>query len=139
MILVDTNIFSEPTKPRPHPAVIAWIEHHTDDLVVSSIVLGELYEGIPALSPGRRRNDLISWFQALNRDFADAIIPVDQRVALRWAELLTDLKRRGKKKTTEDTLIAATALVHDIPIATRNVADFQDTGCQLVNPFDSTV
>jgi predicted nucleic acid-binding protein len=136
MILVDTNIFSEPTRPRPNAAVLAWIEANADDLVVSPIVLGELYEGILSLPAGKRKNDLVAWFQILTREFSGSILPVDQQVGLRWAELLADLKRQGKKKSLEDTLIAATALVHDLTIATRNTDDFKHTGCRLFNPFD---
>jgi predicted nucleic acid-binding protein len=131
--LVDANVLSEPTRPVPEPRVIDWLRKHESDLVVDSIILGELCIGVLALPSGRRRTRLEQWFEAL----AEAIgcLPWDIAVNRRWARLVVDLKRKGDPVPLLDGMIAATALTHGLTVATRNVLDFQKTGAKVVDPF----
>ncbi len=131
--LVDANVLSEPTKPAPEPRVIDWLHKHESEIVVDSIILGELCIGVQALPSGRRRTRLEEWFEAL----AEAIecLPWDTAVSRRWARLVVDLKQKGDPVPLLDGMIAATALTHGVAVATRNVLDFRKTGAKVVDPF----
>jgi len=132
--LVDANVLSEPTRPTPNGKVIDWLSANEQDLVVDPIILGELYMGILTLPRGRKRIQLEQWFEALVRTID--CLPWDQAIARRWALLVVDLKRRGEPLPLLDGMIAATALHHDLTIATRNTRDFKRTGVKVLNPFE---
>ena len=131
--LVDANVLSEPTKARPDSKVVAWLTAHEDDLVVDPIVLGELSFGILALPRGRKRVELEEWFNAVVS--AIECLSWDPAVSLRWAGLLVGLKKKGITLPVLDTMIAATALEHNLTVVTRNVQDFKRTGVKVLNPF----
>ena len=131
--LVDANVLSEPTKPVPNNKVIDWLTANEGNLVVDSIIVGELYVGILALPRGRKRTQLEQWFG----DVVQTIdcLPWDATISRRWAKLVVDLKQKGDKLPLLDSIIAATALQHDLTVATRNTRDFNKTGVQVLNPF----
>jgi len=131
--LVDANVLSEPTKPAPSRKVIDWLSANERTLVVDSIVLGELYIGILALPPGRKRRQLEQWFDALMQTIE--CLPWDATVSRRWAKLVVDLKRKGETMPLLDGMIAATALRHGLTIATRNTRDFKKAGLKVFDPF----
>lgn len=132
--LVDANVLSEPTKPRPRAMVIQWLRRNESELVISPIVLGELQYGILLLPVGRKRTRLLKWFAAGAKGFP--VIDFDAATADTWARLLADLKRKGKAMPIKDSLIAAAAQQHHLAVATCNVADYQHARVKLVNPFD---
>jgi len=132
--LVDANVLSEPTRPAPSSKVIDWLSANEQDIVVDSIILGELYIGILALPRGRKRIQLEQWFDALVRTID--CLPWDATIARRWALLVVDLKRRGEPLPLLDGMIAATALHHDLTIASRNTRDFKRAGVKVLNPFE---
>lgn len=131
--LVDANVLSEPTRPAPNATVIDWLRDHQSDLVVDSIIMGELCIGVQALPSGRKRKRLEQWFEAL----AEAVecLTWDVTISRRWARLVVDLKRKGDPVLLLDGMIAATALTHGLTVATRNVLDFRKTGVDVVDPF----
>lgn len=131
--LVDANVLSEPTKPVPSSKVIDWLSTNERNLVVDSIILGELCIGILALPPGRKRRQLEQWFDALIRTIE--CLPWDATISRRWAKLVVDLKRKGETMPLLDGMIAATALQHDFTIATRNTRDFKKAGLKVFDPF----
>lgn len=133
MYLLDTNIVSDVERRLPKPT--AWLASVDPTSVnLSVITLGEIERGIVKLrkaSPEKAtRLDL--WLRAIRHDNADRILPVTEDVALAWGRI-TAVRTRG----SADTLIAATALVHDLILVTRNVADFDDTGVTVLNPWDA--
>ncbi len=132
--LVDANILSEPTKPTPDLRVIAWLRTHERDIVVDPIVLGELRFGIALLPKSKKRSVLAAWFDRGVKRLE--CVPWDAETGLTWAELVARLRRNGLSMPIKDSLIAASALLHDLTIATRNVTDFKKTGARVVNPFD---
>ncbi len=131
--LVDANVLSEATRADPNPIVVAWLREHERQIVVDPIILGEIRFGINLLPKGRRRSRLETWF-----DLGVARItclPWDASTGIRWAQLLADLRRRGRAMLIKDSMIAATALQNGLSIATRNVRDFQKAGVDVINPF----
>jgi hypothetical protein len=131
--LVDANVLSEPTKPAPDPRVIAWLRAHERDIAVDPVILGELRFGILILPKGRKRATLERWFEAgVNRLHC---LPWDADTGLKWAEILARLRTTGKAMPVKDSLIAATAAIHGLAIATRNRADFLNAGVRIVDPF----
>ena len=132
--LVDANVLSEPTKPAPSRTVIDWLRANERNLVVDAIILGELSIGILALPRGRKRRSLEQWFEALVQTID--CLPWDAAISQRWARLVVDVKRKGETMPLLDGMIAATALQHDLTIATRNVRDFEKAGLRALNPFD---
>jgi toxin FitB len=133
--LVDANVLSEPTKPTPNLRVIAWLRTHEPEIAVDPIVLGELRVGIALLPKSRKRTALEAWFDRGVKRLE--CVPWDAETGLKWAELVARLRRNGQSMPIKDSLIAASALVHDLTIATRNVADFRKTGARVVDPFDA--
>ena len=132
--LVDANVLSEPTKPTPDPRVVARLRAHEPDIAVDPVILGELRFGILILSKGRKRAALERWFDTGVGRFH--CLPWDADTGLQWAELLARLRRTGKAMPIKDSLIAATAVVHGLAVATRNHADFANAGVRIVDPFD---
>jgi predicted nucleic acid-binding protein len=131
--LVDANVLSEPTKPTPDSKVVEWLRHNEREIAVDSIILGEIRFGVYLLPTGKRRQRLERWF---NEGVSNIVcLPWDAATGLRWAKLLAELRRAGQAIPIKDSLIAATALVHGLTVATRNVTDFQKAGVKVVNPF----
>ena len=131
--LVDANVLSEPTKPTPDQRVVALLRAHEPDIAVDPVILGELRFGILILPRGRKRTSLERWFDAGVGRLQ--CLPWDVETGLKWAELLAHLRAAGKAMPIKDSLIAATAVVHSLAVATRNRADFVNAGVRIVNPF----
>lgn len=131
--LVDANVLSEPTKPAPDPRVVAWLRAHEPEIAVDPVIVGELRFGILLLPKGRKRAVLERWFDAGVRRLH--CLPWEADTGLKWAELLARLRTTGKSMPVKDSLIAATALVHGLAVATRNRADFLNAGVRIVDPF----
>jgi predicted nucleic acid-binding protein len=134
--LVDTNILSELRKgERGNPGIHAWfVEARDEDLFTSVLVLGEVRRGIESV----RRRDTPSalaieqWLTRITADFGDRVLPIDARVADRWGTLNVP-----DPVPTVDGLLAATALVHDLVLVTRNTRDVAATGVALLDPSTS--
>jgi predicted nucleic acid-binding protein len=133
MYLLDTNIVSDVQRRLSKPT--EWLASVDPTSVsLSVITLGEIERGIIKLrkvdSEKATRLDL--WLRELRRDNADRILAVTEDVALAWGRITA-----GRTRGSADTLIAATALVHDLILVTRNVADFDDAGVTVLNPWDA--
>lgn len=132
--LLDTNIVSEIRKGvRAEPKVMQWLSEVADDsLFLSVLVLGELRQGVERVrardAPSAERLD--RWLRRLAEDYVGRILPVDDAVAQLWGRLNVP-----DPIPTVDGLLAATALVHDLTLVTRNVRDVSRTGVRVLNPF----
>jgi len=134
MILLDTVVLSKLRKPQPAAAVVQWLSSQRDnELFLSVVSLGEIERGIE-----KKRSDdpvfagaLTLWLEDLVRLYGDRILPVTPVIARRWGSLSAQHGNDGA-----DLLIAATALVHGLQVATRNVRHFEPLGVAVVNPFE---
>ncbi len=130
--LLDTNVVSELRKPKPHGAVLAWLTQVRDEqLFLSGVTIGELQARIERTrqQDAKKAQEIESWVEQL----ADSIqvLPMDAPCFREWARVMY-----GKSDTLlEDAMIAATARVHGLTVATRNERDFAALGVSLFNPF----
>ena len=132
MFLLDTNIVSELRRVRPHPAVVEWVRSAPEaSLRVSAATLGDIQRGIEILRErdAAKADEIEAWADQL--EGAYAVLPADAAVFRRHARLM----RCQPTPSYEDALIAATALVFDLTVATRNVADFDGLGVRVLDPF----
>lgn len=135
--LVDANVLCEATRPRAEPRVLAWLERHDAQLHVSVITLGEILKGVHLLPAGAKRRALQKWFAELEASFQGRVLPVDHAVMREWAALYSASQRAGHRLPSFDSLLAATARVHQLTVATRNRSDFP-TSVPLVDPWEGS-
>ena len=135
--LLDTCVLSEVVKKKPNQGVVDWLENQEEiSLYLSVVTFGELQKGINKLSQSRRRKTLQEWVdQNLSRRFADRILDVDLRVAVRWGELSGGAERSGRKIPVLDGLLAATALEFGLTIVTANIRHFESTDVPWLDPW----
>ena len=130
--LLDTNVVSELRKPRPHGGVVAWLESLDDaQLYVSAVTLGEIQAGIEMTreQDPQKAQEIEAWLALVAGAYN--VLPMDAAAFTAWARLM----HRKSDTFYEDAMIAATAKVHGLIVATRNVADFQALGFEIFNPF----
>ena len=134
--LIDTNLLSEWVKPRPDTAVVSWLDEADEDRIFLSVVsLAEIRFGIERLAPGRRRTRLDQWLlEELPERFEGRIVLVDEQVADACGRLLARARQAGRGLGAMDALIAATCLVCELVLATRNIGDFDWLGVELFTP-----
>lgn len=135
--LLDTCVISEPRKEKPDPKVLQFLANLTPlESYLSVVSIGETWKGIELLVPSRKRNDLTHWFHNdLLPSFAGRIILLDQACLMAWGKLVARLESTGFPMPAIDSLIAATALAHDLTVVTRNESDFAHAGVKLLNPW----
>lgn len=132
MYLLDTNVVSELRKPKPHGAVLAWMQAADEtSLYLSAVTIGEIQAGI---EPTREQNaakadEIQAWLDRVASSFN--VLPMDSTTFRVWAKLM----HRRSDTVYEDAMIAATAQVKGFTVVTRNVADFKPFGVPLLNPF----
>jgi hypothetical protein len=130
--ILDTNVVSELRKPRPHGAVVAWVDRTPDeDLYLSAVTLGELQAGVEITreQDPNKAADIEAWIDLVAQTWN--VLPADARVFRSWATLM----HRRPDHLIEDALIAATAIVHHLTVVTRNTRDFTIFQVETLNPF----
>ncbi len=135
MYLLDTNIVSELRKPRPHGGVLAWLESVEDeDLHLSAVTLGEIQAGIEITreQDPAKASEIEAWLGQLAQSYN--VLPMDGHTFRAWARLM----HRRSDTLYEDAMIAATAVVHQLTVVTRNVSDFKNFDVKVLNPFKPT-
>ena len=132
--LVDTNVLSELRRKQPDARVVAWMEQRpAQALYLSVLTLGEIRKGIERLQGDARQSALLDWLEVeLPRFCWGRVLAVDAHTADRWGRLQGSA---GRPLPAIDSLLAATALQHDLTLVTRNTADFDGMGVRLVNPW----
>ncbi|KPH85612.1 plasmid stability protein StbB (plasmid) [Komagataeibacter intermedius AF2] len=140
MILLDTNVISEPWKPVPEPRVLAWIDGQAiETLFLSAVTVAELRFGIGAMPTGRRRSVL---HERLEQEvlplFAGRVLSFDLAASQAYAELMVRARSEGRAIGKADGYIAATAASRGYVVASRDVSPFEAAGVRVLNPWEET-
>jgi len=136
MILLDTNVVSEPLRSKPSSKVIEWLDSQAaETLHLSAVSYAELRFGILRLPHGKRKKDLVAEVEQVLNLFKDRILTFDLEAAEHLAQILARTEKIGRKTPAPDAYIAAIAMAHGFAIATRNVDHFRDTGVSVINPW----
>ena len=132
--LIDTCVFAEYDKPVPQKSVIDWLDAlPQENAYVSVITIGEIQKGITRMPSSRRKKALSDFLKDLIERFDNSVLALTTPTMLRWGRLTADLERKGRKLPVVDSLLAATALEHDLTLVTRNTSDFTPAGVRVLN------
>ncbi|MGK7880781.1 MAG: type II toxin-antitoxin system VapC family toxin [Crocosphaera sp.] len=137
MIILDTNVLSELMKSKGSEKVRTWASQYPiTTLWTTTITQAEILYGIAILPQGKRHNDLQKAAELMFlKEFAGRVLPFDEKAAIAFADIAFQRRRKGKPISQADAQIAAICYTNKAIIATRNVADFEDCGIQIINPF----
>ena len=122
--LLDANVLSEGVKPRPDSGVANWLVQHEAGAAISELTIGELAKGAYFLPAGPKRKRILEWIKEVETAFDDRLLPLSRDVLKTWGQLSGTHEAQGRRWPVIDSLLAATALLHDLTIVTRNTADF---------------
>ena len=139
MIVLDTNVISEPMRARGEPAVTAWLDRQAvDTLYLTATSLSELLVGIELLPAGKRKDSLSGALAELLAGlFGSRILALDEPAAIAYATIIGRARAAGHVLSVGDGQIAAIAAVHGFTVATRDTAPFLNAGIPVINPWDS--
>jgi predicted nucleic acid-binding protein len=139
VILLDTNVVSEPLRPQPAAPVVTWIDAQPiETLYLSAVTVAEMRFGIAAMPAGRRREGLHQRFERrLLPLFVGRVLPFDLSVTQAYAEIMTRARASGRAIGVTDGYIAATAAANGMTVATRDTAPFEAAGLAVVDPWVS--
>lgn len=138
MIILDTNVISEPMKTRPNQAVLDWLDAQSvESLFITSISLAELYVGLEMLPDGKRKSGLIQHLNGLIAQlFSGRILSFDHAAAINYATLMSRAGQAGYVLSMGDGQIAAIAETHQFVVASRDTKPFIAAGVQVINPWE---
>ncbi|MBK9438226.1 MAG: type II toxin-antitoxin system VapC family toxin [Chloracidobacterium sp.] len=132
--LLDTCLLSEFMKPQGNRGVINWFKAQDDEtLYISVLAIGEIRKGIKKLGATKRSDELRTWLDSVVFRFDSRILAFDISMANRWGDLIANLESKGRPMPVIDSLMAATALEHNLTIVTRNEDDFEPPGAKVLN------
>jgi toxin FitB len=133
--LLDTNVLSEQTKPRPNQGLNAWLsEQKVSNCFISIISIAEIEQGILLLGKTKRAHSYRIWLSNLEQEYFGNIVPLEREIASVWAGITSQAIGRGTTLGFADSWIAATALYLDAAVVTRNETDFENV-VSVVNPW----
>ncbi|MBO0855098.1 MAG: type II toxin-antitoxin system VapC family toxin [Nocardia sp.] len=137
MIILDTNVISEPMGPAPNPRVLAWFDtQNADTLHLSAVTVGELRYGLSILPAGRRRDTLTDRLEQHTLPlFSGRILPYDLSSTGHYARLMSQARAAGRAIAAADGMIAATAAATGFTVATRDTSPFEAAGVPTINPW----
>lgn len=140
MIILDTNLLSEPLKLRANPNVLAWLDAQSaDSLYITTISYAELRFGVLKMPEGSRKTELNTQIRKVLELFHGRILAFDIVAAEQLARLAARCDAIGRPATAPDAYIAAIAATHDFAVATRNVKHFSHMSIQVLNPWEATI
>ena len=137
--LLDTNILSDPTKPKPSQLLAVWFaEQSRGDLFIASLSVAEIWRGVEEKPAGRKRTELERWFAGPDGPqsvFAGRILPFDEEAAMVWGRLMAEGARGGRPRSALDMIFAAVAEANGCVLVTNNEKHF--AGLKFINPMRS--
>ena len=138
MIVLDTNVISELSRRVPDPGVLSWLDSlAVSDVATTAITAAELRYGVARLPDGHRKRELTVMVEGvLTEDFHGRVLPFDERSSVQYADIVTGRERIGRPIGVADAQIAAVCRDLNAILATRNTADFEETGIELINPWE---
>jgi predicted nucleic acid-binding protein len=137
VIVLDTDVLSEPGRPVPSPEVAAWLRRQPRrDLYITTISVAELLTGVALLPAGRRRDAIRIAVEKTIAEMEGRILPFDEAAARAFPEIAARRRRSGRPIPLFDALIAAISRSHSAAVATRDVRGFADCGVAVVNPWE---
>jgi hypothetical protein len=139
VIVLDTNVISEPVKPLADPVVVAWLDRQPKEtLYLRAPVLMEVLLGITLLPGGKRKRGMTTAVLVMLANyFADRFLAFEREAAVVYASLASRASARGYSISVADCQIAAIAAVHGFTVATRDTAPFRAAGVPVINPWES--
>lgn len=139
MILLDTNVISEPQRLEPNARVLDWMDAQAlETLYLSTITVAELRAGVALMPAGKRRDSLHENLEKrLLPLFANRVLPFDMACTKSYAELLSTSRAAGLAVATADAFIAAIALANGFAVATRDTTPFEAAGVNVINPWEA--
>lgn len=135
MIVIDTNVLSEPLRTRPEPRVLAWLSTVSGEVGLTSISVGEILTGVRRFPAGRRRDGLLAEVERSFGTYAALVMPYDEPAARTYAAMNESRRVAGHPLSVEDGMIAAICRSRGLALATRNTKDFHGLGLELVDPW----
>ena len=135
--LIDTCCISELVKKKPDPNVVKWFADQDElSMFLSVITFGELRKGIEKLPDSKKKKELNRWVKEdLKHRFKNRILYINMEEVNKWGEILATVEKNGKPLPAIDSLIAATAQVHNLSVVTRNTQDMEGSGVEIINPW----
>ena len=134
--LMDTCVLSEFKKRQPEQKVIDWLDAQIEEtLFLSVVTIGEIQKGISRLPASKRKTELEIWLEELIYRYDERVLPLDAEVMKQWGQLTGTLETQGHTIPLLDSLIAATSLMHNLVLVTRNESDFAATNVTVLNPW----
>ena len=135
--LIDTCCISELIKKKPNPNVLKWFTDQDEfSMYLSVITFGELRKGIEKLPDSKKKQELNQRVnEDLNRRFKNRVLSINMEEVNRWGKILATAEKNGKPLLAIDSLIAATAQVHDLSVVTRNTQVIEGSGVDVINPW----
>lgn len=135
--LFDTNVVSESVQARPDAKVMRWIASASqDDVAISIVTMAELRDGASTARNAERRNELTKWLDSqVEHFFRNRTLPITTEILIDWVQLARKLRSQGTPRDPADVLIASTARVHKLAVASRNIRDFAGTGVVVYDPW----
>jgi toxin FitB len=137
VIVLDTNVISELARKMPDPGVLSWLDSlEVSGVATTAITAAELRYGVARLPDGHRKRELTMVISGiLTEDFHGRVLPFDERASARYADIVTGRERIGRPIGVADAQIAAICRDLEAILATRNDADFEESGIELINPW----
>lgn len=134
--LLDTCVLSELIKIKPNQNLLHWfLSINSNQAFVSCLTIGEIKRGIEKLNPSNKKKKLSAWLLTIKNDYAEHILEIDMETASFWGQITAKAEIKGKTSSSIDSLIAATAIKHNLVLVTRNEKDFQNLPTKILNPW----
>ena len=140
MIILDTNVIAELMRPKPSARVVVWVaKQRATELFTTSITEAEIFYGIELLAKGKRREGLLAAAEAMfTEDLAGRVFGFESETARAFSKIAAHRRALGRPISHADAQVAAIAQVRGARLATRNVADFEDCGLDVVDPWNGS-